>query len=393
MKNVRQTNINIHRDSWVEINLENIAYNMRSIRNNTPRDKKLLAVVKADAYGHGSVMIAPTLLASGADMLGVASIDEGVDLRQAKINCEILVLGAVPVWAVESAVKADLTIAIFSKEHLTACKQAYERTGQRPKVHVKLDTGMNRIGVSSDDAVEFINEVRKADYLEFGGVFTHLANAENREKTQIQIDRWNRVISQIDTNGLLLHILNTAGAMCYDVPNSNMYRAGIGIYGLYPDLPEDGESKKPIYKTDEDYNSFHSVVKKPDLKPVMSLKARIVNIHEARDGEGISYGHTFTAHGNRKIATVPLGYADGVPRGLSNKISGSLNGKDVPQVGNITMDQMMFDITGVDAELGDVITLLDEKHSIDEWAKILGTINYELTCRLKVRLPRVYTRD
>ena len=374
MKNVRQTNINIHRDSWVEINLENIAYNMLSIRKNTPKDKKLLAVVKADAYGHGSVMIAPTLLASGADMLGVASIDEGVDLRQAKINCDILVLGAVPVWAVESAVKADLIIAIFSKEHLAACKQAFERTGKKPKVHVKLDTGMNRIGVSIDDAVEFINDVRKADYLEFSGVFTHLANAENREKTQIQIDRWNSVISRIDTTGLLLHILNTAGAMCYDVPNSNMYRAGIGIYGLYPDLPEDGE------------------IRRPDLKPVMSLKARIVNIHEAHDGEGISYGHTFTAHGNRKIATVPLGYADGVPRGLSNKISGNLNGKDVPQVGNITMDQMMFDITGVDANLGDIITLLDEKHSIDNWAKILGTINYELTCRLKVRLPRVYTR-
>ena len=374
MKNVRQTNINIHRDSWVEINLENIAYNMRSIRKNTPKNKKLLAVVKADAYGHGSVMIAPTLLASGADMLGVASIDEGVDLRQAKINCDILVLGAVPVWAVESAVNADLTIAIFSKEHLAACKQAFERTGKKPKVHVKLDTGMNRIGVAADVAAGFINEVRKADYLEFGGVFTHLANAENREKTQIQIDRWNSVISQIDTTCLLLHILNTAGAMCYDVPNSNMYRAGIGIYGLYPDLPQDGE------------------IRRPDLKPVMSLKARIVNIHEAHDGEGISYGHTFTAHGNRKIATVQLGYADGVPRGLSNKISGNLNGKDVPQVGNITMDQMMFDITGVDAKPGDIITLLDEKHSIDNWAKILGTINYELTCRLKVRLPRVYTR-
>lgn len=374
MKNVRQTNINIHRDSWVEINLENIAYNMRSIKKNTPKEIKLLAVVKADAYGHGSVMIAPTLLASGADMLGVASIDEGVDLRQAKINCDILVLGAVPVWAVESAVKADLTIAIFSKEHLEACKLAYERTGVKPKVHVKLDTGMNRIGVSIDEAVQFIDKVRNADYLDFRGVFTHLANAEIREKTKIQIDRWNSVISQINTEDLTLHILNTAGAMCYDVPNSNMRRAGIGIYGLYPDLPLDGE------------------VNKTDLKPVMSLKARIVNIHEAKDGEGISYGHTFTAHGAKTIATVPLGYADGVPRGLSNKISARLNGKTVQQVGNITMDQMMFDITGVDANLGDVITLLDESHSIDEWARILGTINYELTCRLKVRLPRVYTR-
>jgi len=374
MKNVRQTNINIHRDSWVEINLENVSHNMRAIRKNTPQGVKLLAVVKADAYGHGSVMLAPTLLASGADMLGVASIDEGVDLRQAKINCEILVLGAVPVWAVETAVKADLTISIFSKEHLEACRQAYERTGVKPKVHVKLDTGMNRIGISTDEAVEFIEKVRKADYLDFGGIFTHLANAEIREKTQIQIDRWNKVISQIDTKGLILHILNTAGAMCYDVPNSNMRRAGIGIYGLYPDLP-DGQVKRPV------------------LKPVMSLKARIVNIHEAKDGEGVSYGHTFTAHGTRKIATVPLGYADGVPRGLSNKISATLNGVSVPQIGNITMDQMMFDITGVEANLGDVITLLDENHSIDEWAKILGTINYELTCRLKVRLPRVYTRE
>ncbi len=374
MKNVRQTNINIHRDSWVEINLENIAYNMRSIRKNTPEGIKLLAVVKADAYGHGSVMLAPTLLASGADMLGVASIDEGVDLRQAKINCDVLVLGAVPVWAVESAVNANLIIAIFSPEHLEACKQVYERTGKKPRVHVKLDTGMNRIGVSIDDAVEFISQVRNADYLKFEGIFTHLANAEIREKTQVQIDRWNQVISQINTDGLLLHILNTAGAMCYDVPNSNMRRAGIALYGLYPDLPEDGE------------------VRKPDLKPVMSLKARIVNIHEAKDGEGVSYGHTFTAHGTRKIATVPLGYADGVPRGLSNKICGFLNGKPVPQIGNITMDQMMFDITGVEANLGDVITVLDEKHSIDEWAKILDTINYELTCRLKVRLPRIYTR-
>ena len=374
MKNVRQTNINIHRDSWVEINIENVAHNMREIRKHTPKEIKLLAVVKADAYGHGSVMLAPTLLASGADMLGVASIDEGVDLRQAKINCDILVLGAVPVWAVETAVNADLIISIFSKEHLSACKQVYERTGKKPKVHVKLDTGMNRIGIPIDEAVDFIKQVRDAEYLDFSGVFTHLANAEIREKTQIQIDRWNDVISKINTTGLTLHILNTAGAMCYDVPNSNMRRAGIALYGLYPDLPADAN------------------VIKPDLKPVMSLKARIVNIHNAKDGEGVSYGHTFIAKGTRKIATIPLGYADGVPRSLSNKIYGTLNGTKIKQIGNITMDQMMFDITDIDANLGDVITLLDEKHSIDEWAKILGTINYELTCRLKVRLPRVYTR-
>lgn len=373
MKNIRQTKVNIHRDSWVEVNIENLARNAVEIRKNVPSDTKLLAVVKADSYGHGSVMLAPTLLASGFDMLGVASIDEGVDLRNAKINCEILVLGAVPVWAVESAVNADLSVSIFSKEHLTACKNAYDRTGVKPKVHIKLDTGMNRIGVSAEDAVEFIKEAQSADYLNLQGIFTHFANAENREKTQVQIDIWNKILSQIDTSGLLLHIQNTVGTMCYEIPKSNMRRVGIALYGLWTDMP--------------DYRGF-----RPNLKPVMSLKGRIVNIHTAKDGEGVSYGHKFIAKGDRTIATIPVGYADGVSRSLSGKIFATLNGKQVPQVGNITMDQMMFDITGVEAETGDVITLLDDKNTIDRWAEILGTINYELTCRLKVRLPRVYTR-
>lgn len=374
MKNTRQTNINIHRDAWVEVNISNLENNIREIKKNVPQGIKLLGVVKADAYGHGAVMLAPTILASGIDMLGVASIDEGVDLRQAGINCDILVLGAVPVWAVESAVKNDITISIFSEGHIQACKEAYNRTGIKPKVHIKLDTGMNRIGVRADEAINFIKKVQSCDFLELQGIFTHLAAAEELDKAKEQIEKWNSVIDNIDTKGLLLHILNTAGTICYDVPNSNMRRVGIALYGLYPDFPE----------------GVH--FRMPKLKQLISLKGRIVNIHTAKDGEGISYCHTYTAKGERTIATVPLGYADGIPRLLSNKITGRLNGVEVPQVGNITMDQMMFDITGVKATTGDVITLLDEDKSIDEWAKILHTINYELTCRLKVRLPRVYTR-
>ncbi len=373
MKNIRQTKVNILRDSWVEINIENLAHNAKEIRKNVPANTKLLAVVKADSYGHGSIMLAPTLLASGFDMLGVASIDEGAELRNAKINCEILVLGAVPVWAVENAVEADLSISIFSKEHLSACENVFKRTGIKPKVHIKLDTGMNRIGVRADDAVEFIKTAQKADYLNLQGIFTHFANAEDRAKTQIQIALWNKILSQVNTEGLLLHIQNTVGTMCYEVPNSNMRRVGIALYGLWTDMPDD--------------KGF-----RPNLKPVMSLKGRIVNIHKAKAGEGVSYGHTFKADKDRIIATVPIGYADGVSRGLSNKIFATLNGKQVPQVGNITMDQMMFDITGVAAQIGDVISLIDDKNTIDNWAKILGTINYELTCRLKVRLPRVFTR-
>lgn len=372
MKNIRQTNINIHRDAWVEINIANLEHNIKEIKKYT-KDAKLLGVVKADSYGHGSIMLAPTILASGIDMLGVASIDEGVDLRNANINCEILVLGAVPVWAVESAVGADLSISIFSKGHIEACKKAYERTGKKPKVHVKLDTGMNRIGVPFDEAVDFIKEVQKSDFIDFQGIFTHLAMAENVEETQKQIDKWNKVISQIDTTGLLLHLQNTAGSMCYEVPNTNMRRVGIALYGLEPDFPPNC--------------NIH-----PDLKPLIGLKGRVVNIHTAHSGDGVSYSYTYRADGERKIATVPIGYADGVPRALSNKIYGTLNGKKVPQIGNITMDQMMFDITGVDAVCGDVITVLDEENNINNWAKIIGTINYELTCRLKVRLPRIYTR-
>jgi alanine racemase len=373
MRNTRQTNINIHRDAWVEINVSNLENNIKELKKNIPSGTKLLGVVKADAYGHGAIMLAPTILASGIEMLGVASIDEGVDLRQAGIDCDILILGAVPLWAIESAVKNNLSISVFTLEHLQMCEQVFKRTGIKPKVHVKLDTGMNRIGIRADEAVDFIKRVQNLDCVDFKGIFTHLAAAEELEKAKEQMQKWDNVIDNINSEGLLLHILNTAGTICYNIKNSNMRRVGIALYGLYPDFP-------------------NVEFERPKLKPLISLKGRIVNIHIAKDGEGVSYCHTFVAKGERTIATVPIGYADGVSRLLSNKIKGTLNGKEVPQVGNITMDQMMFDITGVKANLGDVITLIDENHSIDDWAKILNTINYELTCRLKVRLPRVYTR-
>lgn len=377
MKNIRQSQINIHRDAWVEINLESIAHNIREFRKNIPADKKMLGIVKADAYGHGSIMTAPIMLASGIDMLGVASIDEGLDLRSEKISCDILVVGAVPVWSFEVATENDISISIFSEAHLNACKQAYERTGIKPKVHIKLNTGMNRIGLEPENAVEFIKKAQTADYLDLKGIFTHLANAEDIEKTEKQFEIWNRITNAVDTKGLLLHALNTAGSMkYYDEIKSNMVRMGIAIYGLEPDLPE-------------------GVKFKPDLKQVMGLKGRITNIHMMKKGQGISYGYSYVADKDIKVATIPIGYADGVPRALSNKIYAELNGYKIKQIGNITMDQMMFDITGIDATEGDIITLLndsDKDLSIDNWAKIVGTINYELTCRLKVRLPRVYVR-
>ena len=373
MKNVRQANINIHKDAWVEINLDYLAHNIAEIKKGITADKKLMAVVKADAYGHGAQMLVQTMLASGVDAFGVSSIDEGLDLRNIKIKAPILVVGAVPVWAVETAVQNDIAISIFNEAHLKACQEAYERTGLRPRVHEKLDTGMNRIGVRSNDAIDFIKTVEKADYLSFEGIFTHLASAEEEDLAIKQIDIWNRILASVDTDGLLLHIQNTAGTFAYET-KSNMVRVGISLYGLYPDLP-----KKVNYK--------------PDLKQIIALKARITNIHEIPAGESVSYSHTFTAFESTRLATIPIGYADGVSRLLSNKIYAKVNGQKIRQVGNITMDQMIFDLSDIDAEVGDIITLLDENDlSIDRWAEILGTINYELTCRLKVRLPRVYVR-
>ena len=373
MKNIRQSNVNTHKDAWVEINLESLAQNIIEIKKGIPLDKKMLGIVKADAYGHGSQMIAKTMLASGVDMFGVSSVDEGLDLRNVKIKAPILVVGAIPTWAVESATLNDIAFSIFNDGHLEACKEVYERTGIKPKVHVKLDTGMNRIGVRAEEGVNYIEKVRKADYLKFEGVFTHLAAAEEPEEAKKQISRWNSVVDNIDTKGLLIHIQNTAATFAYDI-KSNMVRVGISLYGLYPDLPP-------------------AVNYKPKLKQVMGLKGRITNIHEVKTNEGVSYAHTFIAEKPTRVATIPIGYADGVARGLSNKIYGIINGKKIKQIGNITMDQMMFDLGKIDAQVGDVITLLDEENlTLDSWAEILHTINYELTCRLKVRLPRVYVR-
>ena len=377
MKFNRRSYLNTKRDAWVEINLDYIEKNVCEIKKFIKKDSKLLAVVKADAYGHGSVMITPTLLASGVYMLGVASIDEGMQLREAQIDVPILVLGAAPVWAFDYAAENNITLSLFSDEHIDAARLAYQKTGNKVKVHIKVDTGMNRIGVCYKKAVELIKKVQSSAFIELEGVFTHFACAEDEEKTNEQLTRWNDIISQVDTDGLLIHCANTSAIIGFADLEYNMARAGIGIYGFVPDVVK---SNKNL----------------PKLNPVMALKGRITNVHEVEEGCGVSYCHTYVANKPVKIATIPIGYADGVARTLSNKIFGILNGKKVPQIGNITMDQMMFDVTGIDAKEGDIITLLgqdgNENISIDEWADILGTINYELICRLKVRLSRVYTR-
>ncbi len=375
MKFQRLSNINTKRDAWVEINLDAIEKNILTLKKFVRSGSKILAVVKADAYGHGSAMITPTLLASGVDYLGVASVDEGMELRNNKFTCPILVLGAAPIWAFDYAAQNNISLSLFLQNHLEAAEITYKKTGLKTKAHIKLDTGMNRIGVAKEDAVKFIKKVQSMESIELEGIFTHFACAEDETKTKAQLDIWENILSEVNTEGLILHCFNTAATIAgYKETQYNMVRLGLALYGLIPDLP-------PFCKNI------------PELLPAMSLKGRIINIHNAPINSGVSYSHTYITDKPTTIATIPIGYADGVDRRLSNKIYGILNGQKVRQIGNITMDQMMFDITGVKANEGDIITLIGNGISINEWAYILGTINYELICRLKARLSRVYTRD
>ncbi len=362
------------RDAWIEVNLGLLEENILKLKKQISNAPKIMAVIKADGYGHGSVAIAPTLLACGVEAFGVATLDEGIELRKHKISAQILVLGVVPHWCFEGALENNIQISIFSDEHLEAAQQLYEKTGKKIMAQVKVDTGMNRVGIGIKEAAKFIERAKNSPAIDLRGVFTHFADVENEEIFALQNERFKKLLEEIDTRNLEIHCSNSPAALsvgdAYD-----MVRLGIALYGLTP------------------FSKPHSF----DLKQIIGLKARITNIHEIEAGEGVSYGHAFIAKKPTRVATIPIGYADGVSRSLSGKIKAGFGGKIINQIGRITMDQMMFDISGIEnAKVGDIITLLGEDgpnfFSIDDWARDLNTINYELTCRLKVRLPRVYTR-
>ncbi len=379
MQNYRGTFINKNRDAWVEINLANLEHNVLVIKDflakNCSKMPEIFAVIKADGYGHGSLMCAPVLDACGVNYFGVASIDEGIELREHKITKPILVLGASPLWAMENAIKYDINISIFNDEHIEMAAQLFERLGKKLKAHIKLDTGMNRIGINKKEASSFIKKVLNCNAIELNGIFTHFADAENKTLFEKQINEFQEIIEPYKNSNIKIHCLNSPAMFSYPQFSYDMVRMGIIMWGLTP------------------YSSEN--MNMPKVLPVMGLKARITNIHTLKKGEGISYGHAYIAQKDTKVATIPIGYADGVARSLSGKISAILNGAEIKQIGRITMDQIMFDVSNVDCSTGDVITLLGKENkadNIDSWAQKLDTINYELTCRLKMRLPRIYVR-
>ncbi|MBY0403051.1 MAG: alanine racemase [Cyanobacteria bacterium] len=389
MKLSRAVPTQTRRDAWIEVDLGALEHNTRVIRQSIQGDVALMAIVKADAYGHGAVMCIPTLEASGVRFVGVASMDEALSLRQAGVEIPILVIGAIPDWSVQMAITHDIQLTVFAYNHLESLKAACQLSGKPVKVHIKVDTGMNRIGVDYREALSFIQQCVASPFLQIEGIFTHLACSEDPDITQMQYQRWEEVLSQLDFKPPYLHFGNSLGALGYPDKRFNMVRIGIGFYGYLPEAD-------PV--------KINRLAPLPSLKPVMGLKARIMRLHHAPPASGVSYSYSYKTPPGKDtlIATLPLGYADGVPRLLSNRLEGFLRGVRVKQIGNITMDQMMFDVSDVpDACVGDTLTLLGsettsagvETITLSHWASAINTLEYELMCGLRVRLPKTYTRS
>ncbi len=371
------------RFTWIEINLENLSYNLSQfkllLKN---KDTKIMAVVKANAYGHGAVEISKRALKDGAYCLGVALVEEGVELRKAGIGAPICILGEIPGPAIKDAVKYDLAPSISSARKAKTISKISKSLGKTANCHINIDTGMNRLGINFRDCARQIKKILELDYISIEGIFTHFSCASEKGDrfTEIQWKRFWEVLKEIrelKKEIKFFHCCNSAAFLKYRKMEMYMVRLGIAIYGLNP---------------------FSGSSSKLDLKPVLSLKSRITFIKKVAPGEGISYCSTFKTKRESIIATIPIGYADGYSRILSNKASAIINGQFAPLVGNITMDQIMIDLTDIEGadriKAGHEVILLgssgDKRISAENLAELAGTINYEIVCNFRSRIPRIF---
>jgi alanine racemase len=369
--------------TWAEVDLDAIEHNIKEIRKITNPDAQIMAVVKADAYGHGFLDVTRTLLDNGADRLAVATLREGEQLRSRGVKVPILVLGALMEDDIEDFINFDITPNVFSYETALAISSVAERKEVSTKIHIKLDTGMSRIGFLTGDnnstVVDEIVRISKLPYIEIEGIFSHFSTSDEYDDTytRLQFSRFMNVVNLLEDKGVhipIKHICNSAGIMMYPEMHLNMVRPGVILYGMYP--------------SDEVDKS------KLDLKPAMTLKSRVTHVKVVEPGRGVSYGKEYITDKVTKIATVPIGYADGYLRRLAREGKMIVRGQLVPIIGRICMDQCMIDVTNVhNIERGDeVILFSDEGITVDDLAKWLDTINYEVTCVIGKRIPRIYTK-
>ncbi len=366
-----------------EINLDSIAKNVRAIKERLDEKTKLLAVVKADAYGHGAEEVSKVCLFNGADELAVATCDEGVQIRNCSIKVPILILGNTVLGQIETVINYELTQTVFSFERAKIMSEIARKIGKTAYVQIKIDTGMSRIGfLPNDDEILEIKKIFELPNIKVTGVFTHFATADEKDKsfTLEQFRKFEYVTKKLNEMGYTdfdRHCANSGTILDLKEFQMDMVRAGIIIYGMYPS---------------------EEVRKEVKLYPAMSLKTQISYVKELEKGVSIGYGRTYFTKRKTKVATIPIGYADGYFRAFSNKAKVIVNGEFAKVIGNVCMDQTMIDVTDIkDVKEGDCVIVMGKENEkqvlAEDLAKIAGTINYEIVCNVGKRVPRVYIKN
>lgn len=372
--------------AWTEIDLNAFRHNVTALKQHVGRGVRVMAVVKADAYGHGAVRCAKTALNSGAEYLGVATVDEAIELREALVNAPILVLSQPPLEAIPLLLAYKVMPSVYAPDFAIQYAEAADAYGIRAPYHLAVNTGMNRIGVRHDDVVEFMAQVSFHRALDLVGTFTHFATADAPETLDfhIQTKRFLEALQAMRVAGIdpgIIHAANSAATIRYPDVHFDMVRPGIALYGLHPCT----ETRSMI-----------------DLRPVMSVHARVTDTRLVPMSEGVSYGYNYRSPGSVKICTLPVGYADGLRRGLSGRTDCIIQGKRFRQVGNICMDQCMFEVDlrsygtrrRIDPQVGDEVILVgregDSVVTLDDMANTLGTIHYELAIGFSQRMTRIF---
>lgn len=374
--------------SWVEVDLSALRRNTTAFKRSLARGVRMMCVVKADAYGHGAVRCVNAMHTAGADQFAVATVEEGLELRRAGVQWPILILSQPPIESVQTLVENDIMPCVYEPDFALALGEAAAAAGRVAKYHLIVDTGMTRIGVMPADAVELRRTIDFHRGIECAGTLTHFATADVPDDWDfaLQLNRFRNTVSALRDAGLnpgFVHCDNTPGTVLHPECQFDMCRVGIGLYGLQP---------------------AETTVGVIDLEPVMSVRGRVTRVVYPEVGAGVGYGMTYRVpKRNVQIATVPIGYADGLSRTLSNNMDVIVNGQRQRQVGNICMDQFMFavDVNTTrtycptpEVREGDVVTVIgadgDERITADEMARLRGTINYEVVCGFGMRLPKVY---
>ncbi|MFV0441569.1 MAG: alanine racemase [Lachnospirales bacterium] len=370
-------------NSFATINLNNILHNYNTIKkyvnkNNTEEEVLVMGVIKANAYGHGAINIARFLKENGCDYLGVSSFLEASNLRRNYIKTPTLVLSEVDLGYIDYVCNENITISVFSYKYAKKVSDICGLLDKECKIHIKVDTGMLRVGVSYSEAVEEIKNIVKLPNIYIEGIYSHFATADEKDDN-FMMKQYNRFIEVLDALENLeisfkyKHIANSAGVFNWDkVGNkTNLVRVGIAMYGHYPSEEVD-----------------KSVL---ELKSALSLKTKVLKLNDLEEGEGLSYGLTYKAIEHRKVATVGVGYGDGFPRNLSNKGYVEVNNQKAKIIGSVCMDKMMIDITDIDnVKINDEVVIFGNLISVEEVAKLINTINYEILTRIQNRVTRIY---